>query len=129
MELQANELRFGNWVNYDGFPNTVLSIISPEPRPDRFKDQWVIEINPPDSFNVTLSDLLPIPLDESWLKRGGFEASRNNPRSFHYYEYYIENDGFWIAGPDYLLTDISYVHQLQNLFFALTGQELEFSPE
>ena len=30
---------------------------------------------------------------------------------------------------DYLVKNIKYVHQLQNLFFALTGTELQFAEE
>tara|TARA_B110000285_G_C15119691_1_gene616346 strand:- start:2073 stop:2405 length:333 start_codon:yes stop_codon:yes gene_type:complete len=66
----------------------------------------------------------PIPLTEEWLKRFGFEYSDLNGDS-----------GLWKIPPfqiygkcnqfiyEYAL-DVNYVHQLQNLYFALTGEEL-----
>jgi len=77
--------------------------------------------------NAIYKDLLPINLTEQWLKDFGFNK--------------IEYDGeyVWessILGVDLNVTDaglifdnwksnpINYVHQLQNLYFALTGKEL-----
>ena len=67
----------------------------------------------------------PIPLTEEWLERFGFEYSDLNGDS-----------GLWKIPPfqiygkynqfiyDYRL-DVNYVHQLQNLYFALTYEELQ----
>lgn len=73
----------------------------------------------------------PIPLTEDWLVRFGFEKSQGGLRKklrfgqisapiidthiklwYHYYGTSIIND-------------IIYVHQLQNLYYALTHQELK----
>lgn len=73
----------------------------------------------------------PIPLTEEWLLKFGFEINRHFARLNNFelgfitreknwqLEYSIGTIGKWI------LKDIEYVHQLQNLYFALTGEELE----
>jgi len=75
----------------------------------------------------------PIPLTEEWLLRFGFElkeAVMDEKKyygwlnfSFHLDINFIEKSFFyhWMGGN----IDIKYVHQLQNLYFALTGEELE----
>ena len=69
-------------------------------------------------------EVKPIPLTEEWLERFGFEYSDLNGDS-----------GLWKIPPfqiygkynqfiyEYAL-DVNYVHQLQNLYFSLTGEEL-----
>tara|TARA_R110002124_G_scaffold199603_2_gene366415 strand:+ start:413 stop:733 length:321 start_codon:yes stop_codon:yes gene_type:complete len=102
--MKATELRIGNWVMYSSKiqvnENKIRECVD---HPDRFA---------------------PIPLTEDWLKRFGFEYSDLNGDS-----------GLWKIPPfqiygkynqfiyEYAL-DVNYVHQLQNLYFALTGQEL-----
>lgn len=66
----------------------------------------------------------PIPLTEEWLLKFGFEEKygyiKNGVHLNTDYSLFIEDEiGFneWTA-------DCEYVHQLQNLYFALTGEEL-----
>ncbi len=71
---------------------------------------------------VNISTVEPIPLTKKWLKALGFEKKPG---------YYILDrfvlldcvDGFLLGDID-LNVKIKYVHQLQNLYFALTGEEL-----
>ena len=102
--MKASELRIGNWVMYSSKiqvnENKIIECVD---HPDRFA---------------------PIPLTEEWLECFGFKYSDLNGDS-----------GLWKIPPfqiygkynqfiyDYRL-DVNYVHQLQNLYFALTGQEL-----
>jgi len=75
-------------------------------------------------------DLEPIPITGEWLIKLGFEVKKSNYSAADIYlkssvdfNFLIEDarSGFnWIAG----LYDIESVHQLQNLYFALTGKEL-----
>jgi len=78
----------------------------------------------------------PIPLDEEWILKFGFIKVSDNYIIIESYHY--QNNECWI----YLLPDsfefelntmderhnlgkqFKYVHQLQNLYFALTGEEL-----
>ena len=73
--LKENELRIGSFVNYRGMPNIVLGIFPPSPTNDRFNDSVVIQINPPDAFNVRLDELRKTPLTEEWLLKLGFEQN------------------------------------------------------
>ena len=88
----------------------------------------------------------PIPLTEEWLLRFGFKKRDKSHYSL-YYELRMEfNKGmsmkifcltqFWKDGSVCVLdpsnlntimnqTEIKYVHTLQNLYFALTGEELK----
>lgn len=80
----------------------------------------------------------PIPLTEEWLLRFGFEKDRYNfiinfGFDFCVEYYYADNIySFWIYTDDdwhCILNEIKYVHSLQNLIYALTGQELTLNEE
>lgn len=73
----------------------------------------------------------PIPLTEEWLVRMGFEEDgnlfhnkialyKNGNGGFNYNINFYEHDN---------LEPVEYVHQLQNIYFALTGEELTIKPE
>ncbi len=140
--IKAEELRIGNWVKYGKHLNIVCSLQSPKPLKDtRFADKWVVEINPPDIFDVTIDELKPIPLTEEWLERFGFKKGSEKGLSLNHYYKQLEllnweykctpnmtRDGF-IVHHGFMsdwseLTEIKHVHSLQNLYFALTNTEL-----
>jgi hypothetical protein len=74
----------------------------------------------------------PIPLTKDWLLKFGLEYDKNEGHIFlQKYIFYIrddhEEDGWDIYENvnDSFITTVEYVHQLQNLYFALTGAEIE----
>jgi hypothetical protein len=88
-----------------------------------------------------IEDFRFIPLTEEWLIKFGFGYNRITKR--RYIEYYRLGDsnqsvlfvgkdkqiGFWYGVQNHTLdtvaiNSVQYVHQLQNLYFALTGKEL-----
>lgn len=81
------------------------------------------------------SEFKPIPLTEEWLLKFGFEFHINaNCQNFYY-----EKDAFICIRGDEdfewfryyngdFYHELKYVHQLQNLYFALTGEELTLKP-
>jgi hypothetical protein len=81
-------------------------------------------------FNIIGNNpcLEPIPLTEDWLKRFGFSW-------YESFESWIittgEDTQDFIIRHDFVVCDmdhrpeIKFVHQLQNLYFVLTGKELE----
>lgn len=75
----------------------------------------------------------PIPLTPEWLERIGFEWKANIHRWVHGTGFrIIQTDaGFenGIGDGSFIQPPLRYVHQLQNLFFALTGVELELKTE
>ena len=115
--MKASELRIGNWVEIQGLESKIISVDT---------EGCICENEYCEDFennNIT-QNLQPIPLTEEWLERFGFEYSDLNGDS-----------GLWKIPPfqiygkynqfiyDYRL-DVNYVHQLQNLFYCLTGEEL-----
>jgi hypothetical protein len=125
-ELRASELRVGNI--------TTLGVVS-------LIDQDVFRVvdSEGDSFKNTWADIQPIPLTEEWLLKFGFDkvgialtsiaiAPLNLPCTFN-----LPNTPFSFCQGKLILTtgtgdfcvNIEYVHQLQNLYFALTGEELK----
>ena len=72
----------------------------------------------------------PIPLTEEWLIKFGFEMVQMDSNSGKYEVYskykltYNTFHGWWLFNKRLDRTPVKYVHQLQNLYFALTGEEL-----
>lgn len=106
--MEANELRIGNI-----FEGLIIESITKTGVNFYAGYEGYIE--------TEFEDLKPIPLTEGWLLDLGlrgrrlwvFEIFGDNERGFHI----SSEGGEWIF--------IKYVHQLQNLYFALTGEELE----
>ena len=77
----------------------------------------------------------PIPLSEEWLLKAGFNKQSlsgihncfviKRKNNYHFTLYESENS--YNINNRMLEVDIKYVHQLQNLYLALTGEELVFS--
>jgi len=132
--IKATELRLGNYVRckiYNGNKDVVIPFVWQEAK------------------YIHLFE--PIPLTEEWLKRFGFESrlinnafnewytmctppnyKREFALCFRFGEYrdvprdqYTSNAWHaWMSSGDSHSFNIQYIHQLQNLYFALTGQEL-----
>ena len=77
------------------------------------------------------NDYEPIPLTEEWLLKFGFE--KQSDYFFYNNNYRVESfrSSEWCfrarvtKNESYPIAIIEYVHQLQNLYFALTGKELK----
>ena len=132
--MTANELRIGNWVSYTN-DNGTFNLQVEEIRPT-----GIITIWNGGSWFVSFDKLKGIPLTEEILLKAGFEIGGYNfvevthprhPRLF----FVIGNnfDSIWwnynIQGTskecESSQIEIKYLHQLQNLFFALTGEEIK----
>jgi hypothetical protein len=122
--MESNELRIGNLVKwYD-----VSKVLELHSEKNEF-DNVYIECE--ESFEWTEYDkLIPIELTEEWLLKFGFIS---NPYQDRYEKDIIRINcnkikGFtelWIDG----MPHIKYIHQLQNLYFALTGEELKIKEQ
>ena len=119
--MKANELRIGNTLKY-------------------YKSD--------DTFNVTVHDIgiihtfegkencpEPIPLTEEWLVKFGFWKEQTTTGEIFgiYVKGRIDIEEVTSKGDEWELcvsggvrtgAKLKYVHQLQNLYFALTGEEL-----
>lgn len=139
--MKAQELRIGNYVTIDnpkawpslkGLPMRVTEYHAE--RDNDFPNSTgsiSVEDDDRDSYGQFDEFIKPIPLTEDWLNRMGLE-----------WDIYWQGhtDGNWVLTPgndsgnwriaygkrrtDTIVYDIKYVHQLQNLYFTLTGKEL-----
>jgi hypothetical protein len=108
--MRPEELRIGIWIN------------TPDKGDHQVQDGieiHLLEGNPPN----------PIPLTEEWLLKFGFEKQQDGDLTIYpgkncyaFSEQWIHN-GYPTSDSNALMK-CKYVHQLQNLFFALTGEEL-----
>ena len=115
--MKITELRIGNLV-LDSTKN-VHKI-------ERLDEKW------------DFGDKFPIPLTEEWLLKAGFKEIK------FLNEYFVQENGYKhldmivrygvFDGHRFLFdfanekcVNLKYVHQLQNLYFALCGEELVFS--
>ena len=129
--MEAKELRIGNYVHYHIVDNL-----------DERKEWYEVnEVDIDDIYTVLMGkadNLSPIPLTEDWLLKFGFKKYKNLPV---FTKRTKVKDNFIIGNPEMVLIcnphqriiwiesntihiKCAYVHQLQNLYFALTGKEL-----
>jgi len=122
--MEAKDLRIGN-ITSAGVVSEILQ--------DRF---YVHDGE--SSLKSTWFDIKPAPLTEEWLLKFGFQVRYTIGHSAQYYinENPVTHDWMlsilWLEGdncPFYKNGHhkIKYVHQLQNLYFALTGEELTYT--
>jgi len=79
------------------------------------------------SSDSRLAKFEPILLTESWLIDFGLEKMKES--EYTQDSYYFGKYHLWLTSGVILFSDkdiIQYVHQLQNLYFALTGEELNY---
>jgi len=106
--MKAKELRIGNYI--------------------LLEKKHVIKCDLID-IELSLIDREPIPLTEEILLKCGFEKNNihKDPRMYEYcidYMPYIRTiDNSKTFEISFYTTRIEYLHQLQNLYFALTGKE------
>ena len=125
-ELKAKDLRIGNYV-----------IFNTNDTPFQITPVGLLELSQIEN-SLTPYFYEPILLTEDWLIKFGFKKLTAGEGSENYVEYYeISNlvvcnwgDGFIMSNSfsHGIRVDLKYVHQLQNLYFAITAKELELLP-
>jgi hypothetical protein len=128
--MEARELRIGNWVleKQNKLLGEIFNITRTTCR--IFVDNELEDLKP------SLEDIEPIPLTEQWLERLGFKPDAvgcmyQDPENDYYGFVDRKEDGFMLVvhGEEHRETYVKYVHQLQNLFYELTGKELELKEQ
>lgn len=149
--VKANELRIGNWLHEKWEKETVLGgevyALSEDAyvKVESISYDHLLKDMLPDSYSVNNSDLSffqPIPLSPDILISAGLVESKTMRGYIKSYNRKDEEDGegkivisHSIDFNCYMvsvgrnesivnLNQIFYLHQLQNLYFALTGKEL-----
>ena len=123
--IKSNEIRIGDYLRWDDPSHDILKVESIS----YSTNNWFVN-------NGLLIDMKPIPLTEEWLLRFVLKGRKDFVYdSINGFGIQIRNGKYYaaildISGVLYHSTiEIKYVHQLQNLYFALTGQELELRSE
>ena len=115
--LEENELRIGNLVLDSTKNTTVVESVIPEHNRVRYGIQLTEEL------------LLKFGFVKEYNTDEGENRDcfyLNNSDDSFYINYDTSYNGWYLGASTYgFLTEIYYVHQLQNLYFALTGTELE----
>jgi hypothetical protein len=148
--VKANELRIGNLVQANNVKYRIgdlgkISCIVAIDSDKKYNDQqgtatlYLTEDNNKDTYGQWLDYLAPIPITEEWLLMFGFKKELLSDDSGYYYSLdFIENkhcDLSICSGDKNGFIEVTlfpyedwfrykYVHQLQNLYFALIGEEL-----
>ena len=141
--LKPEELRIGNYVSLtDSALNDLYDWGEILVETNEFKVTMVqsgdcnLEVNN-DEIDFDLSSLQPIPLDEEWLLKLGFEPDDKDDCLVYYKKYVRGKYGYIVVNgktfdaevgaSGYLAITIKKcnVHQLQNLFYSLIGKELK----
>ena len=118
--MKANELRIGNRVNING---EVIAIKSIEFNPAS-QDYYIRVCYPHNYIQLKVEALEPISLTEEWLLKFGFK-NKDKKKNWIYSAYGLKiNNGKIISGLGGKMVCVEYVHQLQNIYFALTNEEL-----
>lgn len=155
-KVKANELRIGNYVDISATTAPYYAEICATSELEKdhvFVDNsnfeevsagWII-------IEYDSEELKPIPITEEWLVKFGLKEDKKGRYGYRYYypdidsKYIIERD--WRDEPSHFFgleyTDsgdsaddgkvyhftfeVKYVHQLQNIIFSLTRQDLKLS--
>lgn len=146
--MTVQELRIGNYVEESVLGVVTVSTIEPEliwVESKNMKSSHVIESS---YYHVDINSITPIPLTREWLLKFGFNSNSpckdfedcgmpyyakhgvllfyNGNRLKHELCDYMIGYGSMRSGKYHIamIKWIKYIHQLQNLYFALTGEEL-----
>ncbi len=120
--MKAQELRIGNKLKIGSLVLTVAELCA---------DEFTTPEHGAISYGHPI--LSGIPLTEEWLLKMGFNPIDSDPDILYYTKNNVALNAFgdhskiWLRYVSNTI-EIKSVHQLQNLYFALTGEELTIKP-
>jgi hypothetical protein len=124
--MKYSQFRLGNLLQ-DGVSKTLLKVIEVS---EKDLTTYVIDRSMFPLEKGWFTD--PIPITEEWLLKLGFITSDwDNNSSFRlmignneYTMVFRKENSLVCEIGDLFVKDVLYVHQLQNIYFSLTGEEL-----
>jgi hypothetical protein len=127
--IKATELRIGNWVLVCGVEIVIFSMA-----PTTNGRTWGFNLFEGEMPSFYDHECEPIPLTPEILERCGFEEIYKSDFTIRF-DYKLNgkigagwnliNGHFHVRYIGEKFTHVKHLHQLQNLYFALTGRELE----
>lgn len=127
--IQAKELRLNNYINHKELG--IVKVISISSKLGDYESIFVESLKDGLDYYFNLDqDLIAIPLTEEILLKVGFKVSINKTCYGMITEsgktrLSIFHDGLFKVSYEDLEIKVKHLHQLQNLFFALTGKNLD----
>ena len=140
--MKSQDLRIGNYVYYEHTTHIVDGIYE-----NKIYSWWVKNGEPVIEYEMkdiggamvknpyrdVISQYEPIPLTEEWLIKLGFEKLTDSNDGFKNTTYtytkgisfIVYFDGVRLSTNFWMGNEKHYVHQLQNLFYVLSGEELK----
>lgn len=121
-----NELRLGNYLMYRGETLTRVQSLGVNGFETGKVSDTILDGIACGSTDI--ADYEPIPLTPEWLERMGFVKNRIGDYGIgNTFVFPYTNPGEWFVtfSPDKGGTAVRYVHQLQNIYYAMIGKELE----
>lgn len=129
------ELRIGNYIEYNSMIMMIDGIQSPRPMKDkRYSNKYLINLfDGAGLITCTLEEINPIPTEEDWMLKLGFEVTNSK----HYskgklsIQFPVIEQNLYPKGRVYYNSwaikneIIKYVHQIQNVYFDLENEELK----
>jgi len=140
--MKVTDLRIGNYVYYEHTTHIVSGVHG-----NKVYSWWVRDGEPVIEYEAkdisgtqvenpymdVVSQYEPIPLTEEWLIKLGFEKLTDSNDGFKNTTYtytkgvsfIVHFDGVRLSTNFWIGNEKHYVHQLQNLFYVLSGEELK----
>lgn len=132
--MEAKELRIGNYIDLNG---TIVKVAGVDAK--KMVKHYLPETKQVVSkMENRVSNFKPVPITEEWLFKLGFEV-KTQVATRCPFECLVKSGVSLITNSKKLIRfgysgycgsgekEIKHVHQLQNLYFALTGKELEIN--
>lgn len=135
--MKITELRIGNYILIEGVPQRITGFIPDDNHTNLLEGTPSVvfeHFKYKRDYETEFTECNPIPLTEEWLLKFGFEKDGYNDHKSYYYtlngfKLNVDDGYLFLDNPNQLAEaksiKIKHVHQLQNLYFALTGKELE----
>lgn len=133
--IQANELRMGILIEKDNVMYKFLSLEQNHASTSQYR-MYFVETLDGKLGKYYSSHFKPIPLTPEILEKCGFEITGQTEHPNNIWTKYGEESKFELEQIIHFFlydnkcfgTQVNYLHQLQNLYFALAGEELIYTP-
>jgi len=124
--IAANELRIGNWVKLNDQEDGKLVKFK------YFSETLRVAFFYKEVMGEFTANIAGIELSPEILEKCGFVMHKTSQLwrkdNFYLHHYLVSDNEYCFKYSDFTSSSIQYLHQLQNLYFALCGEELNYTP-